>query len=116
MKQRELELLNGQPIPPLPELFGRYVADFSATMHDERPKSTLAQVAPIYVTLASYNIYDDGFVVMLYDVRAQTLQAPIEKRTRDGQHTNRMAYFVEALASCALHTISQWDEEDSRKA
>ncbi|MBV9689632.1 MAG: helix-turn-helix domain-containing protein [Ktedonobacteraceae bacterium] len=112
MKQRALELLNGQPIPPLPELFARYVADFSATMHDERPKSTLSQVATIYVTLASYGIYDDGFITMLYDVRAQTLQAPIEKRTRDGQHTNRMAYFVEALASCALHTISQWDEED----
>ncbi len=113
MKQRALELLNGQPIPPLPELFTRYVADFSAIMHDERPKSTRSQVATIYVTLASYGIYDDGFIAMLYDVRAQTLQAPIEKRTRDSKHTNRMAYFVEALASCALHTISQWDEEDS---
>ncbi|MBV9690716.1 MAG: hypothetical protein JO202_13520, partial [Ktedonobacteraceae bacterium] len=113
MKQRALELLKGQPMPPLPELFASYIADFSATMHDERPKSTLSQIATIYVTLASYGIYGDGFITMLYDVRTQTLQAPIEKRTRDGKHTNRMAYFVEALASCALQTISQWDEEDS---
>ena len=72
MKQRALELLNGQPLPPLPELFAQYIADFSATLHDERPKSTLSQIATIYVTLASYGIYDDGFITMLYDMRAQT--------------------------------------------
>ena len=45
MKQRALELLNGQPLPPLPELFAQYIADFSATLHDERPKSILQTVS-----------------------------------------------------------------------
>lgn len=115
LKQRALESLNGQPISPLPKLFRDYMIEFSAALHDEHYLSTLKQVATIYAALYAYRICDDAFIQMLYDVRAQTLRAPVEKRTQDDKHINRMSYFIETLASYAEQVMVLWDEEDRKQ-
>lgn len=100
----------------LPAPFKPYVTDFSNELHDQAPKSSMSQVATLYVPLwYEGRIKEEDFIDQLYRARKTAMAATARKQNRDGTF-NRMPYFIEALAEQTLEIVDDWAAEDAKGA